>query len=212
MAVSPVGGMGDVVETVDTVNGDGGSAEDAIQHPLQHTWTLWYYENDRTKSWEDNQRQVTNFHTVEDFWRLHNNIKSASDLRQGCDYSLFKKGIRPMWEDAANKSGGRWLINVEKKLRGPELDSVWLEVLLCLIGEAFDDFGDDVCGAVVNLRNKGDKIAVWTANAKNQQAVLEIGCKLKSRLNIPPESHICYQVHEDTMVKSGSMTKNTYTL
>lgn len=29
--------------------------------------------------------------------------------------------------------------------------------VLCLIGEAFDSF-DDICGAVVNIRAKGDKI------------------------------------------------------
>lgn len=29
--------------------------------------------------------------------------------------------------------------------------------ILCLIGEAFEN-SDDVCGAVVNIRSKGDKI------------------------------------------------------
>ena len=40
-----------------------------IKHPLQNTWTLWYYENDRNKNWEENQREITNFDTAEDFWR-----------------------------------------------------------------------------------------------------------------------------------------------
>jgi translation initiation factor 4E len=53
----------------------------------------------------------------------------ASELRQGCDYSLFKKGIRPMWEDDANKRGGRWLINLTKNQRGNELDKYWLEIV-----------------------------------------------------------------------------------
>lgn len=53
----------------------------------------------------------------------------ASELRQGCDYSLFKKGIRPMWEDDANKRGGRWLINLLKNQRGNDLDKYWLEIV-----------------------------------------------------------------------------------
>jgi len=53
----------------------------------------------------------------------------ASELRQGCDYSLFKKGIRPMWEDDANKRGGRWLINLSKNQRGNDLDKYWLEIV-----------------------------------------------------------------------------------
>ena len=28
------------------------------KHPLQNKWTLWYYKNDRTKNWEDNQKEV----------------------------------------------------------------------------------------------------------------------------------------------------------
>jgi translation initiation factor 4E len=40
-----------------------------VKHPLQNTWTLWYYENDRNKNREENQREVTDFDTAEDFWR-----------------------------------------------------------------------------------------------------------------------------------------------
>nr|CAD7402353.1 unnamed protein product [Timema poppensis] len=137
-----------------------------------------------TKGWEENQREVTSFHTVEEFWRLYNNIKMVSDLRQGCDYSLFKKGIRPMWEDDANIRGGRWLINLEKKQRSSDLDN------FC----------------------KGDKIALWTANASNSESNVAIGRKLKERLCIPSNLTIGYQHHKDTMVRAGSMTKNAYTV
>lgn len=40
------------------------------KHPLNNTWTLWYFENDKKRSWEENQREITSFETVEDFWRL----------------------------------------------------------------------------------------------------------------------------------------------
>jgi len=47
--------------------------------------------------------------------------------------------------------------------------------LLCLIGEAFDDLGDEICGAVINLRPKGDKLGLWTADAANGEANMRIG-------------------------------------
>ena len=47
--------------------------------------------------------------------------------------------------------------------------------LLCLIGEAFDDASDEVCGAVVNIRNKGDKLALWTHDASKTEATVKIG-------------------------------------
>jgi len=44
-----------------------------------------------------------------------------------------------------------------------------------MVGEAFDEHSEDICGAVVNVRAKVDKIAVWTGNGQNSVTVLEIG-------------------------------------
>lgn len=38
-----------------------------------------------------------------------------------------------MWEDDANKEGGRWLISLDKKQRGEELDRFWLDVVIFLV-------------------------------------------------------------------------------
>jgi len=84
----------------------------SVKHPLQNAWTLWYYKNDRSKSWQENLREVVTFGTVEDFWSVYNHIELASRLGPGSDYSVFKAGIKPMWEDAQNANGGRWLLNL----------------------------------------------------------------------------------------------------
>lgn len=47
--------------------------------------------------------------------------------------------------------------------------------LLCLIGEAFGEESDHICGAVINVRPKMDKIAVWTGDSSNEKAVMKIG-------------------------------------
>ncbi|WAQ96153.1 IF4E-like protein [Mya arenaria] len=84
-------------------------------------------------------------------------------------------GIQPMWEDANNKNGGRWLVNLNKNQRQTELDNFWLETLLCLIGEAFEDLSDDICGATINIRGKGDKLGLWTHDARRGDATVKIG-------------------------------------
>jgi Eukaryotic initiation factor 4E len=99
-----------------------------VKHPLQHSWCLWYYEPDRNKSWEDNQNQVSTFNSVEDFWSLFTHIKQPSEVKIGSDYSLFKDQIRPMWEDKANKNGGRWMIGLNRNQR-PELDRYWIDTV-----------------------------------------------------------------------------------
>lgn len=31
-------------------------------------WALWYFKNDKSKSWTENLRLISKFDTVEDFW------------------------------------------------------------------------------------------------------------------------------------------------
>ena len=47
--------------------------------------------------------------------------------------------------------------------------------LMCLIGEGFDLSSDEVCGAVVQNRSKGDKIAIWTGDSTRSDDILHIG-------------------------------------
>ena len=78
----------------------------------------------------------------------------------------------------------RWLINLDKKQRVGCLDNFWLEVMLCLIGETFDDHSKYVNGAVVSVRNKGDKIGMWLGDASQQSSIMTIGKMVKERLGI----------------------------
>ncbi|XP_071426283.1 eukaryotic translation initiation factor 4E type 1B isoform X1 [Pithys albifrons albifrons] len=221
-------------------------AEVPGKHPLQNRWALWFFKNDKSKMWQANLRLITKFSTVEDFWALYNHIQLASKLASGCDYSLFKDGIEPMWEDSQNKRGGRWLITLAKQQRHTELDHFWLETvsaallrlawrfwlwcypcpraepqqdcpglpfswqLLCLIGEMFDEYSDEVCGAVINIRSKGDKIAIWTREAENQEGVTHIGRVYKEHLGLSQKVAIGYQAHADTATKSSSLTKTKF--
>lgn len=206
------------VQTVDSEDGHSKgelvtrseSPEMLLKHPLQNKWTLWFFKNDRNRSWEENQRPIITFSTVEDFWALYNHIEQASQLNAGCDYSLFKEGIKPMWEDDYNKQGGRWLINLDKKQRNTCLDNFWLEVMLCLIGESFEDDSQLVNGAVVSLRPKGDKIGMWLGNSTAGDSIINIGKKVKERLMIDANVVLGFEAHHDTMKKSGSTARNRY--
>uniref|UniRef100_H3D660 Eukaryotic translation initiation factor 4ea n=1 Tax=Tetraodon nigroviridis TaxID=99883 RepID=H3D660_TETNG len=172
--------------------------EKYIKHPLQNKWALWFFKNDKSKTWEANLRLISRFDTVEDFWALYNHIQLSSNLMSGCDYSLFKESI---------EAGACW-ITTFKQQRKSDLDQDQFETLLCLVGEAFDDFSEDVCGAVINVRAKGDKVAIWTTNYENKEAVTHIGRVYKERLGVPPVI-IGYQSHADTATKS-STTKNKF--
>ena len=58
--------------------------------PLQAISTLNCPKNDKSRTWEENQRPIITVTTVEDFWSLYNHIETPSKLPLGSDYSLFK--------------------------------------------------------------------------------------------------------------------------
>jgi len=196
--------VNDVAAT--TENNGGVPNEMLVKHQLQYKWVLWYCKQDRTKNWEECLKQVATFETVEDFWALYNHIQLASGLSWGSDYYLFKEGIRPMWEDARNVEGGRWLIQVDKTRRNDILDHFWLELLMAVVGEQFDDLGEYVCGAVVNIRQKGDKISLWTSDATKEDVNKRIGVIAKQKLGF--SETISYEQHKDTSHKNSSMVKS----
>lgn len=112
---------------------------------------------------------------------VYNNIIKASDLTAGSNYHFFKTGVQPMWgglwsstsvlagcssafpEDPANAKGGKWTLNVPRT-RKSELDLFWLYTMLGLIGETLED-SDEITGAVVSVRARADRIAIWTKTA-----------------------------------------------
>jgi len=117
-----------------------------------------------------------------------------------------------MWEDEKNRTGGRWLINLDKKQRMTSLDNFWLEVMLCLIGESFEDHSQYVNGAVVSVRTKCDKIGMWlgVANQTQAESITTVGRRVKERLGIDPHVSLGFEAHEDTMKKAGSTAKSRY--
>ena len=115
MAAASGDKLGDLVDKMDSVRLDSKADSETsegcnsvaapgrhIKHPLQNAWTLWFFKNDKSRSWEENQRPIITVTTVEDFWALYNHIEVASKLPIGSDYSLFKEGIFPDWEDPRN--------------------------------------------------------------------------------------------------------------
>lgn len=116
-----------------------------------------------------------------------------------------------MWEDPANRCGGRWVIQLSRKRHSGHLDASWLEILLCLIGETFGDDGLHVNGAVISIRAKGDKIGVWLSDTSAADSVVRTGERIKEKLGIKNLT-LTFEAHEDTMVKTTAMApaKTTY--
>lgn len=125
--------------------------------------------------YKDSLQKICAVSSVEEFWRLFNNIKRPSTLDVGTNYHFFKEGVQPLWEDPANKKGGKWVLSIKDFVNPLVLDRSWLEVLVMLIGGCAVKRGI-VNGVVVSRRGKkGNKIAIWTSQTE-MAANLEL-CK-----------------------------------
>lgn len=123
-------------------------------------------------------------------------LRRPSQLERNSTYHLFKDGIKPMWEDAANANGGKWVLS----FRGGNmalLDRSWMWLVLALIGEELDE-NDDITGAVVSLRPKGDRIALWIRDKEDVDKINAIGRRFVSLLEVESEAGVSLEFSPNT--------------
>ena len=73
------------------------------------------------------------FGTCEQFWAIYSHLVKPGELASHSDFHLFKMGIKPMWEDEANKFGGKWIVRLRKGLSS----RCWENLVLAMLGEQF---------------------------------------------------------------------------
>jgi translation initiation factor 4E len=128
-------------------------------HPLKNTWVVWYRSpGNKFQDYEKSTHKIAHFGTVEEFWTVYTHLRRPSTLPHVSDYHLFKKGIRPVWEDKENKNGGKWNIRLKKGVA----NRYWEDLMLAIVGDQFGDAGEDLCGAVLSVRGNEDVLSVWT--------------------------------------------------
>lgn len=129
------------------------------EHGLKSTWIVWYRPpTPKYSDYEKSTVPLASINSVESFWAVYSHLKRPSLLPTVSDYHIFKKGIRPVWEDEANKRGGKWIVRFKKGVS----DRYWEDLLLAMVGDQFAEAGDEVCGAVLSVRGGEDVLSVWT--------------------------------------------------
>ncbi|KAL3577991.1 hypothetical protein D5086_019495 [Populus alba] len=146
-------------------------------------------------------------HKLERKWTfcLYEQIFKPSKLPGNADFHLFRAGIEPKWEDPVCATGGKWSVTSSGKAN---LDTMWLETLMALIGEQFDE-ADEICGVVASVRRqRQDKLALWTKTAANEAVQMSIGRKWKEVIDVT--NKITYSFHDDS--KRERNAKSRYTV
>jgi translation initiation factor 4E len=141
-------------------------------HMLRHSWVFWFRppisKSNSYLEYEKTLHSMAGFSTAEDFFTIYRHLKRPSTLPPVSDYHVFKKGIRPAWEDDENKRGGKWIVRLRKGVA----DRYWEDLIFAIIGDQFAEASEEVCGAVLSVRNGEDILSIWTRN--NGGRVLKI--------------------------------------
>ncbi|KAI8130143.1 Eukaryotic translation initiation factor 4E type 2 [Lucilia cuprina] len=119
------------------------------ENRLQHTYWLWFSRKGahRAMDYSKSLRVVGRCASVQQWWSLYSHLKRPTALSLYLELSLFKQGIKPMWEDPANSKGGQWVI----RLRKNQIDRAWENVCMAMLGEQFL-VGDEICGVVLTTK------------------------------------------------------------
>lgn len=199
-----------------------GAQMKAPEHPLQYTWTIYHDTKAKfpytttasapnsappetptpysshasdTQDYEAGLTVIGEFSTVEAFCRYFNWLKPPSKLEKNSNYHIFKSGIKPMWEDPANADGGKWVLTMKNN---PDLlDRCWSWLAMALVGEELED-GDDICGAVVSLRTKVDRIQLWTRGKEDVEKLNKVGKKMIKLLDVSEADQIGLEFQYNT--------------
>ncbi|KAG6901427.1 hypothetical protein C0995_012102, partial [Termitomyces sp. Mi166 len=153
------------------------------------------FNHPESNEYEAGLTVVGEFDTVESFCRYLNWLKPPSKLERNSNYHIFKSGIKPMWEDEANANGGKWVLTMRNN--PTLLDRCWNWLTMALVGEELED-GDEICGAVVSLRSKVDRVQVWTRSKDDVKKLNAIGKKLITLLDVSQEDGIGLEFQYNT--------------
>ncbi len=164
------------------------------EHKLYGEFTLWC-TNDRSIDWskkdegkkkdalfDDAVKQLGNFSTAEGFWANYKYLARPDDLepKRAIEYHCFRTGIKPIWEDPANESGGEWVL----RLRKGGASRVWEDLLMAVLGGEFGVDGE-VCGVVISVKPQEDKVALWHRSRDNKEVVARLKKKMREVLRVP---------------------------
>ncbi|KAG5291650.1 eukaryotic translation initiation factor 4E [Histoplasma ohiense] len=170
------------------------------EHPIRSTWIVWYRPpTPKHSDYEKSTTALASISSVESFWAVYSHLKRPSQLPAVSDYHIFKKGIRPVWEDEANKRGGKWIVRLKKGVA----DRYWEDLLLAMVGDQFAEASDEVCGAVLSVRSGEDVLSVWTRIDGGRN--IKIRETIKRLLAFPPDTNIVWKSHDDSIAQRSAI-------
>ena len=183
------------MEDILTLNGDsvfsfaGGETSLDCAIPAWHLWEK--LASSGASSYSSAMQDVATVKSVREFWAHWINVPQPSELLEGNkivreevegkpanidSLMLFREGVKPEWEDPANRSGGHFAFTFRPATVSPaQVDEYWNNIVLGLVGGSIEP-KDMVTGVrlvdkMSSGRNSCIRIEVWFTNYADTEAV-----------------------------------------
>lgn len=118
--------------------------------PLKHTWAIWEQimaTAENKAKYAESTHRVASFNSVKSFWSYWNHLPQPSVLLDGKKFvresdglknvvdalMIFREGVKPEWEDDANKTGGHFQFQLRPDLGPGVIDEYWNNVVLGMV-------------------------------------------------------------------------------
>jgi len=166
---------------------------------LEHRW-IWWYDDSPPKGstceeFESRLKRLGSFNTVQNFWRFFNVLKDITQLPDHSNLSLFKEGVKPLYEDNANTRGGKWVWRCNSI---EETQDMWFNLILAVIGGQFEEYNSDLCGVVLAIRNRTNSFRIWNSNSDDIH-IEKMKEKIRTVLALDRKIKLEYHNHAKTL-------------
>lgn len=166
---------------------------------LNNDFTIWYTyfskpKHKQTRKFEEILTKVGTFKTAEEFWGINQHMKKPDSLTRGCQFYLFRKNIRPIWEDSENLGGGRFFVNINNN-DIKKVNLFWEDLMISFL-ITNDDTLKKICGVVLNKRVSEIIFSIWTKNI-NQEEENKIREWFRNIFGFDKKREIEYKKHSD---------------
>ena len=141
--------------------------ENTEVHALSDSWTLWSHLPHDTDWSVSSYQPIHTFNTVEEIILLNDLIPEK--LIKNCMLFLMRKGIKPLWEDPANKSGGCFSYKVNNKV----VKDAWTNLSYTLAGETITNdlnLNKIINGITLSPKKNFCILKIWTNTCDHQNA------------------------------------------
>jgi hypothetical protein len=130
---------------------------------LSNCFVLWAHDINN-KDWDINSyKEICKVPNATTFWKLFNNFDKIWGHNMYAHYFFMREGIKPIWEDENNRSGGMCSF----KLEIADSLNVWTDLATRLVCDLMTKDSGDITGISISPKNNWAIIKVWNRDNKN---------------------------------------------